>query len=231
MKFRFAVLLVLSFSVGHLPPVARADHPGSNLDEVMQQKEKYFQPIDQPAPDFELTDAKGNSVNLSNFAENILVLNFIFASCLGDCPLHSEKIAQVQALINASPMKDLVRFVSVTTDPQNDTPDVLGSYGELHGLDSANWMFLTTQEDQAEDYTRKLAREYGLDFSPTDDGQQMHGVVTHVIDRAGRLAGRFHGLRFESINMVLYINGLTNDHGVRKHSQPPGIWERIRSWF
>lgn len=231
MKRIILTLAMLACSVGVLASAARADHPGSNLDEVMRQKEKYFQPIDAPAPDFELADADGNPVNLSDFAENIVVLNFIFASCLGDCPLHSEKIAQVQELINASPMKDIVRFVSVTTDPQNDTPDVLDSYGELHGLDSANWIFLTNRNSQSEDHTRKLAREYGLDFARTDNGQQMHGVVTHVIDRSGRLAARFHGLRFEPLNMVLYINGLTNRHGTREHSQKSGIWARIRDWF
>lgn len=229
MKKMILALALLTFAIGMSPSATRADHPGADLDEVMQQKEKYFQPVDAPSPNFELVDADGNPVNLSDFAENIVVLNFIFASCLSDCPLHSEKIAQVQQLINASPMKEIVRFVSITTDPQNDVPDVLDNYGELHGLDSTNWIFLTTRNSQSEDHTRQLAGEYGLDFARTDNGQQMHGVVTHVIDRSGRLAARFHGLRFEPLNMVLYINGLTNRHS--KHSQKTGIWARIKDWF
>ena len=46
---------------------------------------------------------------------------------------------------------------------------------------------------------------------PWDDGQQIHSVVTHVIDRDGRFAAKFHELKFGRVNMVLYINGLINN--------------------
>ena len=84
------------------------------------------------------------------------------------------------------------------------------AYGEAHGLDPSNWTFLTTREGQAEDATRKLSEEYNVRFDPLEGGQQMHGVVTHVIDRGGRFAAKFHGLRFDPLNLVMYVNGLTN---------------------
>jgi protein SCO1/2 len=58
----------------------------------------------------------------------------------------------------------------------------------------------------------------------------MHGAVTHVIDRGGRFAAKFHGLRFDTLNMVLYINGLTNN--VRKPAEPePSWWDRFMVMF
>jgi len=216
-----------------LAPVtaALAHHPGANLDAVMGDKEKFFQAVDLAAPAFELVDAKGEPVRLGDFAGKIVVVNFIYAGCLDVCPLHSEKIAEVQGLINASPMKDRVQFLSITTDPDRDTPDVLAAYGEGHGLDAANWMLLTRSPGMPEDTTRRIAKSFGLEFTETPDGQQMHGIVTHVIDRDGRLAARFHGLRFESVNLVLYINALTNNARAPAPRENKRLWERVLEWF
>src|SRR3546814_15842350 len=96
-------------------------------------------------------------------------------------------------------MKDRWQFVSITTDPANDTPDMLKAYGPAHGLDPANWVFLTAGPDQGEDTTRKLVEAYGHRFMITEDGLQVHGVVTHVIDRGGPWSANFHGLKLHRV--------------------------------
>lgn len=207
---------------------AAAHHPGNRLDEVMTGKEDYFQTIDRPAPGFELVDANGRPFALSDSTDRIVVLNFIYASCPDVCPLHAEKLAEIQAMINQTPMKDRVQFISITTDPANDSSDVLKSYGPAHGLDPTNWTFLTAGPDQGEDATRKLVEAYGHKFMKTEDGYQVHGVVTHVIDRGGRWAANFHGLKFDPLNLVLYVNGLTNNP---QKAAEPTLWEKVRRWF
>ncbi|MBS3651871.1 SCO family protein [Pseudaminobacter sp. 19-2017] len=210
MNRRALLAAVAAIPVLALP--ARAHHPGADLDKVMGSEEKYFQAIDAPAaPGFDLADADGDPVRLSDFSDKIVVLNFIFASCTDVCPLHSDLIARVQSMVNATPMKDMVQFLTVTTDPAADSPEILKAYGPSHGLDPRNWMFLTTRDGQAGEATRRLAEEYSQRFDPVGGGQQMHGVVTHVIDRGGRFAAKFHGLRFDPLNLVMYLNGLTNN--------------------
>ncbi|AZO00973.1 SCO family protein [Mesorhizobium sp. M9A.F.Ca.ET.002.03.1.2] len=223
-------LVVLSLALTFAAP-AVAHHPGADLDEMMGSEEKFFQVIDEPAaPPFELADAGGKMVRLSDFSDKIVVLNFIFASCTDFCPLHSELIAEVQKKVNDTPMKDMVQFLTVTTDPARDTREVLEGYGPLHRLDARNWMFLTTNPGQPEDTTRKLSEEYNVRFEPLDGGQQMHGMVTHIIDRGGRFAAKFHGMRFDPLNMVLYINGLTNN--IRKPAESePGWWDNLKAMF
>jgi protein SCO1/2 len=214
-----------------LQTAAQAGHPGAELDERMHEKEKYFEIVDaSSAPSFELANANGKIVTLSDFSDRIVVLNFIFTKCAGVCPLHSERIAEIQKMINSTPMKDRVQFISITTDPARDTPDALKAYGSAHGLDASNWMFLTKRSEQAEDATRQLAQAYGLRYEPLKNGQQMHGVVTHIIDRNGRFAAKFHGLKFEPVNAVLYINGLTNNHGTSAQ-QEPGWWKIVKELF
>src|SRR3546814_8164252 len=87
----------------------------------MTGKEEYFQTIDRRAPGFELVDADGKPVALSEFADRIVVMHFINAGCPDVCPLHADRIAEIQGMINQTPMKDRVQFISITTDPANDT--------------------------------------------------------------------------------------------------------------
>ena len=190
---------------------AHAHEAGADLDKILYDKEKYFQIIDETsAPTFDLMDAHGNAVRLEDFSDKIVVFNFVYASCVDVCPLHAEKMASVQNMINISPMVDMVQFISITTDPAQDTFEVMNSYGPAHGLDPVNWTFLTTRPGKADDSTRVLANAYRMKFTETDDGAQIHGVVTHIIDRGGRFAAKFHGLKFNKTNLIIYINGLIN---------------------
>jgi hypothetical protein len=60
----------------------------------------------------------------------------------------------------------------------------------------------------------KAAAAYGLKFEVEKDGDQMHGVVTHVINQAGQMRARFHGLKFDPTDLILFVNAPTNE--------PPG---------
>lgn len=225
MLFRSSVVAVM---LAVLAAPAGAKHPEGDLDATMTKREKFFEAVDRPAPDFDLVDARGRAVSLSGLSEKIVVLHFIFASCPGVCPLHAEKLADVQRMINASPMKDLVQFVSITTDPANDTVKVLEAYGPEHGLDPVNWKFLTVPSGRGEATTRTLAKAFNHEFVKQDDGLQTHGVVTHVIDKGGRWAANFHGLEFENLNLVLYVNGLTNSTPhAHKGKSKDGFFQRI----
>ena len=89
-------------------------------------------------------------------------------------------------MVNRTPMKEQVQFITITTDPVNGTDDVMEGYSPAHGLYPANWTFLTMVPDRPEDATRRLAETYGHTFSKTGEGYQVHGVVTHVVDKQGR---------------------------------------------
>jgi protein SCO1/2 len=225
MRTKFLCSTIVGFMT--LASAAWAHHPGAALDEVMTEQEPYFQVIDQPAPGFDLVDGTGAPVSLSDFADKVVVLDFVFASCTDLCPLQSELLAEVQEKVNASPMKDMVQFVTVTTDPAADTPEVMAAYGEAHGLNPVNWTFLTARPADADGVTRDLSAAYDNTFTPVEDSQQMHGAVVHVIDRGGRLAGRFHGLDVTPMNMVLYVNGLTNAHPGHEGPAGEGWWNSL----
>jgi protein SCO1/2 len=134
-------------------------------------------------------------------------------------------------MINQSPMKTMIEFVTITTDPKRDTGPVLTDYGQTHGLDPVNWVFLTSAQDQREDSTRKIAEAYGLKFTEGEEGMQMHGIVTHVSDQDGRLRARFHGLKFEPVNLVVFVNALTNSTQKPHGHQQPRFWDKLKGAF
>lgn len=222
-------VLALALATGTVP--AASAHSLEDVETMLGDKEKYFQPFDKPAPDFTLQTADGRVVSLTELRGQVVVLHFIYTRCPDVCPLHAERIAELQALVNQTPMKEQVRFITVTTDPKNDTADVMRDYGPAHGLDPANWLFLTTTPDQPEDTTRRLAEAYGHKFKVTEDGLQLHGIVTHVIDKEGRWRANFHGLKFAPVNFVVFANALINDAQRPHGHEAKSWWDRLRSLF
>src|SRR3546814_3243294 len=77
---------------------AAAHHPGDRLDEVMTGKEEYFQTIDRRAPGFELVDADGKPVALSEFADRIVVMHFINA---GRSEGHTSELQSLMSISSA----------------------------------------------------------------------------------------------------------------------------------
>ena len=237
MRRSLAILSVLAMggvlATTSLPTSAHSIKDKGELERLMGDKEKYYQPLDKTAPDFTLQDADGNVVSRADLRGKVAVLHFIYAGCPDVCPLHADRIAEIQEMVNQTPMKDQVQFVTITTDPKNDTPDVLRAYGQAHGLDPINWVFLATTPDQPEDATRRLAQAHGHAFTKTEDGYQVHSVVTHIFDKQGRWRANFHGLKFEPTNLVVYINALVNesnappDHGHIEQS----LWEKVKGLF
>ena len=205
-------------------------HSLQELSQEFVSEEKFFQPVDSEAPDFTLQDADGHKVSLTDFKGKIVVLHFIYTNCPDFCPLHAEKIAAIQKMVNIAPMKDMVEFISITTDPTRDFGQVLKDFGNSHGLSPVNWVFLTAAPAEPEDSTRVLAKSYGAEFKLMPSGDQMHGVVTSVIRGDGRLVARFHSLKFENLNLVKFVNALTNDHHPQGHSEP-GLWAQLKAWF
>ena len=185
-------------------------HSLKDLEDQLLRREAYAEIVHRKAPAFKLRDAEGRQVELSDLAGKVVVLNFVYTNCPDVCPLHSAAIASIQDSVNSTPMKELVHFVTITTDPERDTAPVMQDYGPLHGLDPVNWMFLTSGLENPAT-TRELAGCYGLKFTRSKDGYQLHGVVTHLIDKSGNIRARYHGLKFDETNMIVHINALTND--------------------
>lgn len=149
-------------------------------------------PIIGPAPEFALTSQDGARVTLADFRGKVVAVTFIFASCTDICPLLTAKMAQVQDALGADFGFRIV-FVSITVDPERDTPEVLEEYAQAFGANPAGWKFLTGSPESIKDVTRR----YGIFVTKAVDGNLDHTLLTSLIDPRGMLRVQYLGARFD----------------------------------
>ncbi len=145
-----------------------------------------------PAPDFALTSQDGARVTLKDFRGKAVAVTFIYTSCADICPLLTDKMARIQDELGAD-FGTRVTFVSITVDPERDTPEVLKDYAEMFGADLAGWAFLTGTPEEI----REVVRRYGVYASKTAGGEVDHTFLTSLVDPEGVLRVQYLGVRFD----------------------------------
>jgi protein SCO1/2 len=104
------------------------------------------------APDFTLTDQTGATFSSSALSGRVTLLNFIYTHCTDACPLLSATYQQAQRkLADEKLLGSKVMLVSLSVDPQHDTPAVLAEYGQQFKADAAGWKLLSGDWDQVYD--------------------------------------------------------------------------------
>ena len=99
-----------------------------------------------PAPEFALTSQDGAPVALTDFRGKVVAVTFIFTLCTETCPVLTPMMSFVQDRLGRD-FGDKIAFVSVTVDPERDTPEVLKEYAQAFGANLAGWFFVTGPPD------------------------------------------------------------------------------------
>lgn len=99
-------------------------------------------PVLRRLPPFELVDQNHKTFSLSDLQDQVWVANFIFTRCGSICPILTSRMAGLQERYETYGV-DEIKLLSISVDPEYDTPDVLTDYAELHGADPERWTFLT----------------------------------------------------------------------------------------
>jgi cytochrome oxidase Cu insertion factor (SCO1/SenC/PrrC family) len=96
------------------------------------------------APGNGLLDQRGEPFAMHPLRGKTVVLNFIFTHCPGICPLQTQALRRVSAALPEA-VRERVHFVSVSVDPERDTPSALAAFATKHGADQERWTFVTGQ--------------------------------------------------------------------------------------
>jgi len=143
-----------------------------------------------PAPGFELVDQAGRTLRSGDLAGRVLLVDFVFTRCPGPCPLLTSSHVLAQRAIPES-VRDRVHFVSISVDPEYDTPEVLRAYGEARGVDFSRWSFLTGPTAIVD----ALLQAYGVGRTRDANDAIEHTVITYLVDGQGRIVKRYFGLQ------------------------------------
>ena len=143
-------------------------------------------------PDFTLIDQAKRRVSLSSLAGKVVVVNFIYTRCALPqfCLRMSNAFSALQRRFSSDAGRDLV-LLTVTFDPERDTPEVLASYAAPYQPDPAGWRFLTGNLADV----RRVCAMFGQEAF-ADEGLMNHSLHTAVIDRGGTLVANIEGNRF-----------------------------------
>jgi protein SCO1/2 len=149
-------------------------------------------PVIGPAPPFTLTSQDGKPVALADLRGKVVALTFIYTGCPDICPLLTQKMVQVQDELGTEFGKKIA-FVSISLDPDRDTPEVLKDYAQFWGARLDGWSFLTGSLEAVRDVTR----HYGVFFTKKEDGSVEHSQLTTLIDADGQMRVQYLGARFD----------------------------------
>lgn len=133
-----------------------------------------------PVPPFSFTDQYGRTVTNEDLKGKVWVADFIFTRCAGPCPVMTGHMGDLNRALGSS-AKD-VELVSITVDPEYDTPEVLKKYGTRAGATEQRWKFLTGPKAKI---TEVITKGMLLPLGQESDGTPMHSVRFLVIDRNG----------------------------------------------
>jgi protein SCO1/2 len=152
-------------------------------------------------PDRTLIDQAGMPRTIGMLRGHRVALTFIYTRCpLPDfCPLMDRQFREVQQIVSTTPELADVRLVTMTLDPDFDTPDVLARHAKTLGADTRSWHFLTGDRDQV----LSFAKHFGIVTEPGDaSAPVVHNLRTAVIDPEGRLVKAYSGSTWSPAELV-----------------------------
>jgi protein SCO1/2 len=137
-------------------------------------------------PDFTMTTQEGKPLKLSELRGKTVVLTFIYTRCPLPtfCPLMDRKFGQLAGMLEKSPRRSArTRLVSLSFDPEHDTPETLAGHAKLVGAKPPLWTFAVAEHPELQ----RVGPPLGLMYGP-GESEILHSLSTAVIDPEGRLA-------------------------------------------
>lgn len=181
----------LAVKTGAWEPVAPRASESSSQPSVRDPDDL---PVIGELADFSMTDQSGRTVRRSDLLGRIWVADVIFTRCPGPCAKMTARMADLQASI---PSQWPVQLVSLTTDPEYDTPEVLRGYAAEFHADSQRWIFLHAAKPAIVDLAVNNLKLVVLDKEEARESPNdlfIHSTTLALVDKRGRLRGAFESL-------------------------------------
>jgi cytochrome oxidase Cu insertion factor (SCO1/SenC/PrrC family) len=145
-----------------------------------------------PVADFTLTNQAGAVTTLADLTNRVWVADIVFTRCAGPCPRMTQQMRELQA---ALPADGQARLVTLTTDPEFDSPEVLKKYGTHFGADFNRWTFLTGTKMEIGLLAANSLKLSAQPVKPEDQRDAadlfIHTTIFVIVDKQARLRGFF----------------------------------------
>ena len=142
-----------------------------------------------PAPDFDLVDQNGNEVNLTQFEGKIVVVTFVYTHCPDVCPAITYQMKRLADQLGDDYGESVV-FLSITVDPERDTPERLASFSSGY---NASWQFLTVDSPSPANDMKPVWIDYKVQVLIDEDACSGQGLYMEGYDGCHCNPGYMHG--------------------------------------
>ena len=165
----------------------------SEVAYIIQYEEK------KRVPEFEFINQDGDTITDKDYLGKVYVIEFFFTTCPSICPVMNENLISIQ---NEIDNEEDFGIVSITIDPEHDTPEVLKEYAENYGVTNPNWNFLTGDRDKIYEMANS---GFGIfaDEDETVPGGFAHSGLFALIDKEGYVRSRLDKFG----NPIIYYRG------------------------
>lgn len=149
-------------------------------------------------PDFQLTDQNNKKITNKQMLGKVYLVEFFFSRCPTICPVMNTNMRAIEEQINDPGFG----IISISIDPENDTPELLREHAQRIGVKSPNWHFLTGSRD----YIGKLADQFNIYVGDKEDeGESLnHSGMIALVDKEGNIRCRYDKDQMP----ILYYSGL-----------------------
>lgn len=184
------------------------------------------------AGDGEVLDSSGKVEHLhSLMGDKLLLLSFIYSSCseANGCPLATHVLDRIKdKLLVSSGAEDSIRFISLSFDPDQDTPEIMSAYGRSYISDGFDWRFLTTSgEHQLEPILQSYSQLVIRDPEAQDGegGRISHILRVFLIDRDKQIRNIYSPTFLHADTIINDIQTLQLEYGKGQSLQGPGDYK------
>lgn len=147
-------------------------------------------PVLGQLPPFSLVDTHGKPFGTAELRGQVWIASFFFTSCPSICPVLMTRVASLQQRFREAGI-DAIRLVSITVDPETDTPARLLAAEPGYGVDESRWRLLTGSREQIAELLTSGFKVPGLDGVATADGDIPHSAKVVLIDGTGHVRGYY----------------------------------------
>lgn len=155
-------------------------------------------PVYGTVPKFDLVNQDAQPFGSEQLAGKIWIADFIFTSCPGPCPIITTRMSELQRPLGKSD----VHLVSVSVDPEKDTPEVLRTYAYKLHIQPGRWDFLTGSRDAIYSLSRD-GFKLGVSDGSEEEGNPVHSTRFVLVDRHGAIRGYYDALAADAVTKLL----------------------------
>ena len=137
-------------------------------------------------PDFSFTSSKGQTISKKQMKGKVFIVKFFFTSCPSICPKMINNAILLQNKFYSNPNFEIL---SITIDPETDSPEVLEKYAQKKGISTEKWHFLTGEMDKIYDFANNGFRLYAAKNEKAEGGFEHSGLFA-LVDKKGHIRSR-----------------------------------------